>query len=48
VGCNLCYLVCPVEGCITMEEQRRAPEVDTWDMRVRDGRDFVPGGLKEL
>jgi dihydropyrimidine dehydrogenase (NAD+) subunit PreA len=22
VGCNLCWLVCPVEGCITMEAQR--------------------------
>ena len=20
VGCNLCWLVCPVEGCITMEQ----------------------------
>ncbi len=20
VGCNLCQIVCPVEGCITMEE----------------------------
>jgi len=48
VGCNLCWLVCPVEGCISMVEQRRAPEVDTWDARVREGRDFVPGGLDEL
>jgi len=48
VGCNLCWLVCPVEGCITMEEKRRSPEVDTWNQRVREGRDFVPGGLEEL
>jgi dihydropyrimidine dehydrogenase (NAD+) subunit PreA len=48
VGCNLCSLVCPVEGCITMVEQRRAPEVDTWNARVADGRDHVPGGLPDL
>jgi dihydropyrimidine dehydrogenase (NAD+) subunit PreA len=48
VGCNLCALVCPVEGCIEMAEQRRAPEVDTWNARVADGRDHVPGGIGEL
>ena len=48
VGCNLCSLVCPVDGCISMVEQRRAPDEDTWDQRVRDGRDHVPGGLGEL
>jgi len=31
-----------------MEEKRRSPEVDTWNQRVREGRDFVPGGLEEL
>jgi len=45
VGCNLCALVCPVEDCITMVEQRRAPNEDTWHDRIRDGRDRVPGGL---
>ncbi len=45
VGCNLCTLVCPVDGCITMVEKRRGPEKDTWNMRVADGRDHVPGGL---
>jgi dihydropyrimidine dehydrogenase (NAD+) subunit PreA len=48
VGCNLCWLVCPVDGCITMVEKRRADGVDTWNDRVRDGRDHVPGGLSEL
>ncbi len=48
VGCNLCELICPVDGCITMEEQRRAPEIDTWEKRVAEGRDAVPGGLGEL
>jgi dihydropyrimidine dehydrogenase (NAD+) subunit PreA len=34
VGCNLCWLVCPVEGCITMEQvpTGRAPE--TWEQRT--------------
>jgi dihydropyrimidine dehydrogenase (NAD+) subunit PreA len=48
VGCNLCALVCPVHGCIEMAERRRAPDVDTWNDRVRDGRDVVPGGLRDL
>ncbi len=48
VGCNLCALVCPVDGCITMVERRRAPEVDTWNDRVRERRDRVPGGLDDL
>ncbi len=30
VGCNLCMLVCPVEKCITMKEQRVAPEYVNW------------------
>jgi dihydropyrimidine dehydrogenase (NAD+) subunit PreA len=35
VGCNLCALVCPVEGCITMREvdTDRAPV--SWNERVR-------------
>lgn len=48
VGCNLCALICPVDGCITMVEQRHAPEIETWNDRVRDGRDRVRGGLKDL
>jgi dihydropyrimidine dehydrogenase (NAD+) subunit PreA len=46
VGCNLCALVCPVPTCITMEEVPAA-NVDTWNDRVRDGRDKVPGGIHE-
>lgn len=30
VGCNLCQLICPVAGCITMEERRVAPEYINW------------------
>ncbi len=46
VGCNLCKLVCPVEDCITMVEKRKGDAVDTWNGRVRDGKDWVPGGLE--
>lgn len=48
VSCNLCELVCPVDGCITMEEQRRAPARDSWNQRVTEGRDHVPGGLADM
>jgi dihydropyrimidine dehydrogenase (NAD+) subunit PreA len=48
VGCNLCSFVCPVEHCITMVEQRRAPQTDTWHDRIASGRDHVPGGLADL
>ncbi len=46
VGCNLCQLVCPVPGCITMEESRTGPE-ETWNDRVAAGRDRVPGGIHD-
>lgn len=48
VGCNLCLLVCPVEGCITMAERRRSPEKETWNERVASGNDYVTGGIKDL
>lgn len=48
VGCNLCMLVCPVEGCVTMKEARRAEDEDTWNARVASGRDQVPGSLADL
>jgi len=48
VGCNLCQLVCPVEGCIEMVERRRAGEAETWNDRVAKGTDRVPGGLADL
>lgn len=31
VGCNLCALVCPVPDCISMVEQRHAPERKSWN-----------------
>jgi dihydropyrimidine dehydrogenase (NAD+) subunit PreA len=46
VGCNLCQLVCPVDGCISMVEVP-AQKQDTWNDRVRDGRDKIPGGIHE-
>ncbi len=48
VGCNLCALVCPVDGCIEMVERRRAPHAESWNDRVTQGRGTVPGGLKDL
>jgi dihydropyrimidine dehydrogenase (NAD+) subunit PreA len=47
VGCNLCALVCPVEGCITMVEEPHPGGAETWNDRVAAGRDKVPGGLYE-
>lgn len=45
VGCNLCQLVCPVDGCISMVEQRKGDEVETWNDRVERGDPPPPGGL---
>jgi dihydropyrimidine dehydrogenase (NAD+) subunit PreA len=45
VGCNLCALVCPVAGCITMKEVPTGKPPETWNDRVQKGTDFVPGGL---
>jgi dihydropyrimidine dehydrogenase (NAD+) subunit PreA len=33
VGCNLCWLVCPVEGCITMEKVATGKPSETWEER---------------
>jgi len=33
VGCNLCWLVCPVEGCITMEQVETGKPRESWEMR---------------
>jgi len=46
VGCNLCQLVCPVEGCIDMVEVGNGPK-ETWNDRVAQGRDKVPGGIHD-
>ncbi|HLL00921.1 MAG TPA: NAD-dependent dihydropyrimidine dehydrogenase subunit PreA [Myxococcaceae bacterium] len=45
VGCNLCALVCPVPDCITMEQVPSGKPAETWNDRVANGTDFVPGGL---
>lgn len=42
VGCNLCSLVCPVKGCITMEEQELGQTHMTWNEYMGDDR---PGEL---
>lgn len=34
VGCNLCYLVCPVPGCITMEEINLNLPSQSWEQRT--------------
>ncbi|WP_138994381.1 NAD-dependent dihydropyrimidine dehydrogenase subunit PreA [Larkinella sp. C7] len=37
VGCNLCKLVCPVDDCITMVEQRKGEEYVNWKEFQRRG-----------
>ncbi|HYM10843.1 MAG TPA: NAD-dependent dihydropyrimidine dehydrogenase subunit PreA, partial [Bryobacterales bacterium] len=34
VGCNLCWLVCPVESCITMEKVENGLAPETWAERT--------------
>jgi len=34
VGCNLCFLVCPVEGCITMERVDTHLPPESWEQRA--------------
>jgi dihydropyrimidine dehydrogenase (NAD+) subunit PreA len=34
VGCNLCALVCPVEGCITMEQVDTGRSPESWAQRA--------------
>ena len=46
VGCNLCQLVCPVPGCISMVELKGGAQ-ETWNDRVKAGRDKLPGGIHE-
>jgi dihydropyrimidine dehydrogenase (NAD+) subunit PreA len=38
VGCNLCWLVCPVEGCITMEEVSTGRPSQSWEQRTAAAR----------
>jgi dihydropyrimidine dehydrogenase (NAD+) subunit PreA len=37
VGCNLCMLVCPVEGCITMVEVDTGQPRESWNERLTAG-----------
>lgn len=46
VGCNLCQIVCPVAGCITMQEIP-SDKHETWNQRVAAGRGKVPGGIHD-
>jgi dihydropyrimidine dehydrogenase (NAD+) subunit PreA len=34
VGCNLCWLVCPVENCITMAPVETGKGSESWEMRT--------------
>jgi len=36
VGCNLCSLVCPAEGCITMKRRETGHPMATWQDVQRD------------
>jgi dihydropyrimidine dehydrogenase (NAD+) subunit PreA len=38
VGCNLCWLVCPVEGCIAMEQVETGKPFESWEMRAGKGQ----------
>jgi dihydropyrimidine dehydrogenase (NAD+) subunit PreA len=38
VGCNLCWLVCPVENCITMEQIETGKPFQSWEMRSTQGQ----------
>ena len=36
VGCNLCWLVCPVENCITMEKVETGLPAQSWAQRTSE------------
>ncbi|HLH00874.1 MAG TPA: NAD-dependent dihydropyrimidine dehydrogenase subunit PreA [Bryobacteraceae bacterium] len=38
VGCNLCALVCPVHGCITMERVDTGQAPESWEQRMASHR----------
>ncbi|MBV1861711.1 MAG: NAD-dependent dihydropyrimidine dehydrogenase subunit PreA [Nannocystaceae bacterium] len=42
VGCNLCEIVCPVQGCITMEEVDNGFAPATWNEHVNEGKALRP------
>jgi dihydropyrimidine dehydrogenase (NAD+) subunit PreA len=45
VGCNLCSLVCPVEGCITMERVENGLPFESWEERT--GKNANRPGARE-
>ncbi len=42
VGCNLCEIVCPVPGCITMEEVDNGFAPASWNQHAAEGRPLRP------
>ena len=46
VGCNLCFLVCPVEGCITMEEIDLRLPPQSWEERTANSTHRPTTGRK--
>jgi len=47
IGCNLCSAVCPVPGCITMQDQTNGAPFESWNDRIAKGTASVPGGLAD-
>ncbi len=46
IGCNLCEIVCPVPGCISMERVSNGKERLSWSDRAARGETVVHGGLQ--
>jgi dihydropyrimidine dehydrogenase (NAD+) subunit PreA len=42
LGCNLCQIVCPVSGCITMEQVPNGFAPATWNQHVETGAQLRP------
>jgi len=47
IGCNLCSAVCPVPGCITMQDVTNGAPFESWNDRIAKGTAQVPGGLHD-
>jgi dihydropyrimidine dehydrogenase (NAD+) subunit PreA len=47
IGCNLCAAVCPVPGCITMQDVTNGAPFESWNDRIARGTAKVPGGLAD-
>ena len=46
-GCNLCSVVCPVPGCITMKDVTGKAPFESWNDRIAKGTPRVPGSLDD-